>query len=582
MTKKKKKNISGAALLMECLVAQGVTTIFGYPGGAVLHIYDALYHYQDRISHILTAHEQGAAHAADGYARSSGKVGVCLATSGPGATNLITGIATAYLDSVPMVAITGNVPMNLLGKDSFQEVDITGMTMAITKHNFIVKTAETLPEIIARAFQIASEGRPGPVLVDIPKNVTLERLNWSEQEIQNHIEKAKIDPCEIRPWRQQRQWTALESDALEPIVAAIKASKRPLIYAGGGVIRAGASEALLDFARHWDAPVATSLMGIGSIDNDDPLSLGIMGMHGAEETNWSVTQCDMLLAVGSRFSDRVLGKLEAFAEKAIIVHIDIDPAEIGKNITERPGRYYNIIRPLAEALNTLKQHIEPQFHRTWRSAIAKKRAMHKGQGEISQPQIILETLRGIAKDHCIIATDVGQHQMWTAQYFSFNRPRQFLTSGGLGTMGFGLGAAIGAQLANPKSQVVLVTGDGCFHMNCNELSTAVKYQLPIKIILFNNGVLGMVRQWQHLFCQDRFSQTTLQRGTHFEALAEAFGAKGYALGEGDNIQEVLSQMLSTPGPALLNCTISPDLLVMPMVPPGAGIGEMLVQRFNGG
>lgn len=568
--------ISGAQLLMACLIAAQVDTIFGYPGGAVLHIYDALYGCP-QIQHILTAHEQGAAHAADGYARASGKVGVCLATSGPGATNLITGIATAYLDSIPMVAITGNVPLSLLGKDSFQEVDITGMTMAVTKHNFIVKTAAELPTIIARAFHIASTGRPGPVLIDIPKNVTIEKLSWGPDRVKEAISIAYNQEVTSRPWRQKRQWTSLDKQTLSPILQLLLEAKKPVLYVGGGVIRAQAHREVLTFARAWGAAVVTSLMGLGAIASDHPQSMGFLGMHGSEASNHAVTECDVLVAVGTRFSDRVLGKLDAFAPAAQIIHLDIDPAEIGKNIRH----YHSIVHPLSDSLACLSTHLSnhsPDPHQEekaqWLETLKERYPRKSGA---FRPQQILEAIRDCAGNQGILVTDVGQHQMWAAQYYGFSGPRQMITSGGLGTMGFGLGAAMGAQMAMPDHPVVLVTGDGCFHMNCNEIATAVRYNIPVKIFLFNNGVLGMVRQWQSLFCDQRYSQTTLDRKTNYEALAEAFGATAYTLGFDDSIESVVAKALTTEGPVLVNCLIEPDQFVLPMVPPGAGLSEMITE-----
>lgn len=570
----------GAQVLLEALVAQGVDTVFGYPGGAILSLYDALYQFKGRLRHILTAHEQGAAHAADGYARASGKPGVAIATSGPGATNLITGIATAYMDSVPLVAITGNVASHLLGKDSFQEVDITGMTMAVTKHNFIVQRVTEIESTVARAFQIATEGRPGPVLIDIPKDV-LEALCPAKGisgldttvALDTTGAHQQVQGLQDRPWKRRRAYSDLSEAALAPLVERLQRAKRPMILAGGGVVRAEASEALKALAAHMDAPVAMSLMGLGALPAASPYALGMVGMHGTARANRAIGHCDLLIAIGARFSDRVIGKVSAFAEQADIVHIDVDPAEIDKSIRCD----YSIIHELSSALSAIMVACPPQERPLWQREIATFE--HEADsGPDSRERQILRALKRQADEACVIVTDVGQHQMWTAQYFPFDRPRQLITSGGLGTMGFGLGAANGAQMAYPRRQTILVTGDGSFQMNCIELVTAVRYSLPVKVILFDNGVLGMVRQWQHLFFEDRLSETVTQRRTDFGKLAEAYGAKAFRIGATDNPDVVLKEALSTEGPVVVTCEIPKEALVMPMVPPGAGLGEMLIQK----
>ena len=551
--------LTGADILLECLLEQGVDTIFGFPGGAVLNIYDSLYKYRDRIKHYLTSHEQGAAHAADGYARVTGKVGVCLATSGPGATNLVTGIATAYMDSVPVVAITGNVPLNLLGKDSFQEVDITGITMPITKHNFIVKDVNDLANIVRRAFYIAQEGRPGPVLIDIPKDTT--------------AQKAEYTPAPKREAPRSTEY--ITEKAINHAIELIKSSSKPLIYAGGGVIASDAAQELLEFAERINAPVTLSLMGMGGFPATHPNYTGMIGMHGTKTSNMAATQCDLLIAIGARFSDRVVSKVERFAPHARILHIDIDEAEVNKNV--RTSRF--IIGDVREVLRALNKRLERVERREWMDYIQDMKAKYPlgtNGKNILTPQYILEKIYELTGGDAIVATEVGQHQIWTAQYYKFTRPRTFVSSGGLGTMGFGLGAAIGAQVGAPGKRVFNIAGDGSFRMNCNELATAVEYKLPVIIALMNNHALGMVRQWQNLFYDGRYSSTTIGNGTNFAALAEAFGAIGINVTKPEEVDDALIRALdSKDRPVLINFEIDRDEKVFPIVPPGAPIDELI-------
>lgn len=551
--------LTGADILLECLLEQGVDTIFGFPGGAVLNIYDSIYKYRDRIRHYLTSHEQGAAHAADGYARVTGKVGVCLATSGPGACNLVTGIATAYMDSVPVVAITGNVPLNLLGKDSFQEVDIAGITMPITKHNFIVKDVNALADIVRRAFYIAREGRPGPVLIDIPKNITAQKAEYQPKE------KPEIP----------RRTENISEKALNYAVELINSSSKPLIYAGGGVVSSDASQELLEFAEKIHAPVTLSLMGMGGFPATHPYYTGMIGMHGTKTSNMAATECDLLIAIGARFSDRVVSRMERFAPNARILHIDVDEAEINKNI--RSSRF--IIGDVREVLRALNKRVEKSERREWMAFIQEMKAKYplSYPDNILTPQYILEKIYELTDGDAIIATEVGQHQIWTAQYYKFARPRTFVSSGGLGTMGFGLGASIGAQIGAPGKRVFNIAGDGSFRMNLNELATAVEYNLPVIVVIMNNHALGMVRQWQNLFYDARYSQTTLDRATDFVKLAEAFGAVGYNLTKKDQVEETLRKAMAQNRPVVINCEIDRDLKVYPMVPPGAPIEDVILE-----
>lgn len=553
--------LNGAEIVLECLLEQGVDTVFGYPGGSVLNLYDALYKYSDKIRHVLTAHEQGAAHAADGYARSSGKVGVVIATSGPGATNLVTGIATAYMDSIPVVAITGNVPVNLLGLDSFQEIDITGVTMPVTKHNFIVKNIEDLADTIREAFLIANTGRKGPVLIDIPKDITVKETEYV---------KKIIEPV-------SNYYADITSDQIKEVIDLIENSERPLIYAGGGVIASEAYESLKEFVEKMDAPVSSSLMGQGCFDNTDDRYIGMLGMHGTVTSAYAVTECDLFIGLGTRFSDRVICDIKSFAPNAKIVHIDIDPAEVNKNIKVD----LQLLGDVKCILDILNKEIKPKHNKEWLDKVYSWKKeyplkMVEEDDEMVTPQYVLETLNELAGEKAIITTEVGQHQMWTAQYYKFKYPRTFISSGGLGTMGFGLGASLGAQVANPDKRVINVAGDGSFHMNCNELVTAYKQQIPIIELLFNNNVLGMVRQWQRLFYGKRFSQTTLDRDTDYVKLAEAYNVRAYRITKKSEVRDVLTKALSENTPALIECVIDRDINVLPMIPAGGSINKPIV------
>lgn len=552
--------ITGSQIIIECLVEQGVDTVFGYPGGQALNIYDALYKNSDRINHILTAHEQGASHAADGYARATGKVGVCIATSGPGATNLVTGIATAYMDSVPMVAITGQVPNPLIGKDSFQEVDITGITMCITKHNYIVKDVKDLAKTLREAFYIAQSGRPGPVLVDIPKDVTAALYDY-EYEMPKMIT-PQVD-------------TICDKD-LQVVAELMKNAKKPMIYAGGGVIISGAHKEVRQLAEKLDAPVATSLMGLGSFPETHPLSTGLVGMHGSKASNFGFTECDVLIALGARFSDRVISKVSEFAPNATIIHIDVDPAEIGKNVSVGAS----VVGDVRAILNKLLPLIPKEEHPQWRAKVQQWKedfTYDYQSGEHLSPQYIMRNIYEQTEGNAIITTEVGQHQMWAAQFFDYTKPRTYISSGGLGTMGYGTGASIGAQIAQPEKQVVHIAGDGSFRMNCNELSTIAHYDVPVIIVVMNNTTLGMVRQWQTAFYEKRYSQTTLDRGPDFKLLAEAYGIKGYDVHSQDEFNDALADALNRKKPALLNCFIGMDEKVLPMVAPGAAINDMIFE-----
>ncbi len=553
--------LTGSQIVMECLMEQGVDTVFGYPGGAVLYLYDALYEYRDKIRHIRTAHEQGAAHAADGYARSTGKTGVCIATSGPGATNLVTGIATAYMDSVPMVAITGNVTRDLLGLDSFQEVDITGITMPVTKHNFLVKHVEDLASTLRRAFEIAGSGRKGPVLVDIPKDVTALKTEFRRLDAPMELPK----PCFPT---EERFAQALEM---------IEQSERPFLYCGGGVVLGEASPELSEFAEKLDAPVSCSLMCQGGYDQTSPRYLGMLGMHGTKASAEAIKNCDLLIAAGTRFSDRVLCNAGLFAQNCRILQIDIDSAEFNKNI-DVDLKLKGDVKAILARLNEL---LSKQKHADWVESIlnVKREYPLRQAGETPDdvlPQEILETLCRLAPD-AVVSTDVGQHQMWTAQFFTFREPKHFLTSGGLGTMGYGLGAALGAQAGNPEKRVVNITGDGSFHMNCAELSTLARCKIPVIEIVFNNSTLGMVRQWQKLFYESRFSQTDVDGPTNYEMLANAFGVKAMTIAKKSDIEPVLRQALALNEPVLINCLMSKDINVLPMVPAGGSVADPMLE-----
>nr|WP_297171199.1 biosynthetic-type acetolactate synthase large subunit [uncultured Agathobaculum sp.] len=550
---------NGSEILVEVLVEQGVDTIFGYPGGAVLNIYDALYKNSDRIRHILTAHEQGAAHAADGYARATGRVGVCLATSGPGATNLVTGIATAYMDSIPMVAITGNVGTNLIGRDSFQEVYIAGITMPITKHNFVVRHVEELADTIRSAFRIASTGRPGPVLVDIPKDVTSAECEYHPGE--------KVEVHDIYE---------IPEEQLKAVANMIAEAKRPMIYYGGGVNTANAGPALLELMRKADIPSAHTLMAVGCIPDNEPLSLGLVGMHGTVSADWAVERSDLLLCIGARFSDRVATNPSRFAPRAKRVHVDIDAAEVNKNI----GVEYSVISDAASFLQKLLPYVQPAEHRAWRAQIAqwheKLDYVPKDDESVLHPHQLLHTVYEMCGEDMFLTTDVGQHQLWSVQYNRCVKPRHFLTSGGLGTMGFGYGAAMGVQIAFPDSTVVHITGDGSFHMNLNELCTSVTYGLPIITIIMNNNVLGNVRQWQTMFYEKRYSQTDLYRKTDYVKLAEAFGGRGYRASNIAELRAALEKALAyRSGPVLIECVVDKDERVLPMIPAGGTIDDLV-------
>ena len=549
--------LTGAEILVNSLIDNGVDTVFGYPGGAVLNIYDALFKKSDKIRHILTCHEQGAAHAADGYARSTGKVGVCIATSGPGATNFVTGIATAYMDSTPMVAITGNVTRPLLGKDSFQEVDITGITMPITKHNYIVKDIKELQKIVNEAFYIASSGRPGPVLIDIPKDITAEKYNYTKME----------------PKKREKSLQTINISSLEDFVEFINESENPFIYAGGGILSSNAEKEVLALAEKINAPVATSLMGIGSIPNDHRLYTGMIGMHGTKASNLLATSCDLIIALGARFSDRVISH-KNHVKNARVIQIDIDPAEINKNV--KVDSY--IIGDIKEVLNKLIPMINEKENIAWINKMNELKALNNKEvvkEGILTPEYLFTLLNKIDKGNFIITTEVGQHQMWTAQNYKFYKPRTFISSGGLGTMGFGMGASIGAQVANPKAVVFNIAGDGSFGMDCNEFATAVNFKIPVKVIVMNNNALGMVRQWQSLFYECRYAETTLNRATDFVKLAEAFGGTGFRVEKPEELQEVLEKALATDGPVIIDYKIDSDDMVFPMVAPGAPINEII-------
>ena len=550
---------NGSEILIDALVEQGVDTIFGYPGGAVLNIYDALYKNSDRIHHILTAHEQGAAHAADGYARSTGKVGVCLATSGPGATNLVTGIATAYMDSIPMVAITGNVGTSLIGRDSFQEVYIAGITMPITKHNFVVRHVEELADTVREAFRIAQSGRPGPVLIDIPKDVTAATTEF--------IPKSRVEVHETYD---------ISEEQLKTVADMIGKAERPFIYYGGGVEISDAGSELLALMRKAEIPSAHTVMAIGCVPDDDELSLGMIGMHGTVSADWAVERSDLLICIGARFSDRVATNTGHFAPGARIIHVDIDAAEINKNIETT----YSVVSDAKTFLQKILPYIKENRHAAWLAQIYEWRAKldyhAKDDDSVIHPHQLLRTVAEETPEDTIIATDVGQHQLWSAQYNGRRHPRQFLTSGGLGTMGFGYGAAIGAQIAFPGRTVVHITGDGSFHMNLNEICTAVSYRLPIITVIMNNRVLGNVRQWQTMFYGSRYSQTDPHRKTDYVKLADAFGAVGYRASNIAELREALRKAQQSDGPVLIDCQIDKDERVLPMIPAGGTIDDLVV------
>ena len=547
--------LNGAEIVIECLKEQGVDTVFGYPGGAILNVYDELYKHRDEIRHILTSHEQGAAHAADGYARATGKVGVCLATSGPGATNLVTGIATAYMDSIPVVAITCNVGVPLLGKDSFQEIDIAGVTMPITKYSFIVKDVNQLADTIRKAFRIAKMGRPGPVLIDIPKDVTAKKAEYEKE----------------NPGVYNREFTHIDEKEVAAAAEMIQASEKPFIFVGGGAILSGASKELKEFVEKTDAPVTDSLMGKGAFPGTDPRYTGMLGMHGTKASNYGVSECDLLVVVGARFSDRVTGNTATFAKNAKILQIDIDPAEINKNIIIDQG----VVGDIKAVLRKLNEVLPQQDHAEWMKKIQdykEKYPLKYHEGVLTGPFVVEEIYRQ-TKGDAIITTEVGQHQMWAAQYFKYTKPRTLLTSGGLGTMGYGLGAAIGAKTGCPDKTVINVAGDGCFRMNMNELATAVRHEVPVIEVVINNHVLGMVRQWQDLFYDERYSATVLRDAVDYVKLAEAMGAEGMRATTQEEFREAFAKALASGRPVLIDCMIDCDDKVWPMVAPGAAISE---------
>ncbi|MCH5264360.1 MAG: biosynthetic-type acetolactate synthase large subunit [Lachnospiraceae bacterium] len=552
--------LNGSQIIIECLLEQGVDTIFGYPGGAILNVYDELYRYQDRLRHVLTSHEQGASHAADGYARATGRVGVCMATSGPGATNLVTGIATAYMDSVPMVAITCNVNLSLLGKDSFQEVDIAGVTMPITKHSFIVKDIQDLAAVMRRAFKIAQTGRPGPVLVDVTKDVTAAVTEFTPQ----------------TPDLIQRQVDTIDQQDLEEVLKVIRASKKPMIFVGGGAVISGAEAELKEFVKKVDAPVTDTLMGKGAFDGTEPYYVGMLGMHGTKTANLSVTECDLLLVLGARFSDRVIGNAKKFAYNAKIVHIDIDPAEINKNILVD----YSLIGDLKSILEIMNKKLEQQYHKPWIDKVmARKEALPMTyNSEVLTGPYVIERISELTGNEAVITTDVGQHQMWAAQYYKYRSPRHFITSGGMGTMGYGLGACIGAKVGRPDATVINIAGDGCFRMNMNEIATATRYDIPIIQIIFNNHALGMVRQWQTLFYGKRYSSTILEDKVDYCKVSEAMGAKAIRVTKKEEVDDAIQTAMKAGEPVVIEVVIDHDDKVWPMVAPGAPIEESFDEK----
>ncbi|MBU5336560.1 biosynthetic-type acetolactate synthase large subunit [Intestinibacter bartlettii] len=558
--------MQGANLIIECLIKEGVTTMFGYPGGSVIPIYDALYDYTDKIKHIRTSHEQGAVHAADGYARTSGKTGVCVITSGPGATNAVTGIATAYMDSSPLVVISGQVGTSLLGKDTFQEIDITGVTYSITKHNFLVRNLEELPNIIREAFIIANEGRKGPVLIDIPKNLQVTDLDYNMDDYVLSCQNVKTkDEFQIKEEHETKSKLKYAADL-------IKESKKPVIYAGGGVKSVDQYNLLKDFAEKINTPVLNTLMGLGGIDREDPLSLGLVGMHGSKEANLAISNADLVISIGARFSDRVIGNKDEFAKNAKVIQLDIDSSEISKNIPAEVA----LVGDLTDVLNGLLDIVEPKDNSEWLAQIDTfKDTEHVIDKDAFHPKNILEAFnKKLGSKNTTVVTDVGQHQMWTAQYWKFEQGRSYITSGGLGTMGFGLGGAIGTKLGTPQKNVLLVTGDGSFKMNCNELATVATQNLPIVILLFNNNALGMVRQWQNLFSHKRYSETDIYDKTNYIMLANAYGIEGHKAQNLEELNEILDN-LTLDKPVLVECQIDHDINVFPIVPPNDNLLNLI-------
>ncbi len=551
--------LTGSQILIECLKEQGVDTVFGYPGGAILNVYDELYRHSDEITHILTSHEQGAAHAADGYARATGKVGVCFATSGPGATNLVTGIATAYMDSIPIVAITCNVGVSLLGKDSFQEIDIAGVTMPITKHNYIVKDVNDLADTIRKSFIIAKKGRPGPVLIDIPKDVTAEKADYQK-------EAPKPVPAS----------NEVSEEELDTALKLIRKAQNPYIFVGGGAILSDASKELYTFVRKVDAPVADSLMGKGAFPGTDPLYTGMLGMHGTKTSNYGVSECDLLIVIGARFSDRVTGNAKKFASNAKILQIDIDPAEMDKNVLITAG----VVGDIRTVLGLLNDRLDQQEHKEWIQKIMeyKERYPLSYHPEILTGPFVVEEVYRQTKGEAIVVTEVGQHQMWAAQFYRYTRPRTLLTSGGLGTMGYGLGASLGAKTGMPDKTVVNIAGDGCFRMNMNEIATAVRHNIPVIQVVVNNHVLGMVRQWQNLFYGQRYSATVLNDAVDFVKLAEAMGAVGIRVATQEEFKAAFAEALTLNRPVVIDCQIDCDDKVWPMVAPGKAISEVFDEK----
>ena len=552
--------LTGSEIVIECLKEQGVDTVFGYPGGTILNVYDALYKHQDDIFHVLTSHEQGAAHAADGYARATGKVGVCMATSGPGATNLVTGIATAYMDSVPLVAITANVAVPLLGRDSFQEIDIAGVTMPITKHNYIVKDVNKLADTIRMAFHIAQTGRPGPVLIDITKDVTANTAEYTPQ----------------KPYETERSTEYIKEKDLDDAIALMNEAKKPFIFVGGGAVISGASEELMEFAQKLHAPVADSLMGKGAFDGRHELYTGMLGMHGTKASNLGVTHCDLLITIGARFSDRVVGNARTFAKNARIIQIDVDPAEINKNIVVD----CSVIGDVKEVLKRMNSRIEDHNHDEWLKyvhGLSEKYPLKYQEEGLTGPYVIEEIYK-VTKGDAIITTEVGQHQMWAAQFYKYKEPRTLITSGGLGTMGYGLGASLGAKLGRPDKTVINIAGDGCFRMNMNEIATAARYHIPVIQVVINTHVLGMVRQWQTLFYGKRYSNTILNDAVDFVKLAEAMGAEGIRVTKKEEVAPAIEKAISLGKPVVIDCMIDCDDKVFPMVPAGASIEDAFDQE----